>query len=250
MLYVPYHLADHHPDLNAPLPSGFNELSMDLPDGDVWTRLAHLYEAVAVAVGQAEPPPVVVSGDCMHSIGITAGLQRAGMDPGIVWFDAHGDVQTLETTTSGYLGGMALRLLLGYRPELVAERIGLRPLAERRAMLVDARDLDPPEQSYLASSDVRRSSVAELSADDLPDRRLILHIDLDVVDPEVLPGLRYPAPGGPSPDSVLTAARTVMSTGRVAALHVACCWQPGGADPTGVRARLISSLAEDFRLLC
>lgn len=249
MLYVPYHLDDHHPDLNAPLPPGFDELSVDLPRGDVWTRLAHLYEAVAVAVWHAEPPPVVVSGDCMHSIGIAAGLQRAGVDPGIVWFDAHGDVQTLETTTSGYVGGMALRLLLGYRPELLAEGIGLRPPAERRAMLVDARDLDPPEESYLVSSDVRRSSIAELSADDLPDGRLILHVDVDVVDPQVLPGLRYPAPGGPSPDAVLSAARTVMSTGRVAALHVACCWHAGGADPTGVRARLISSLVQDFRLL-
>ena len=95
---------------------------------------------------------------------------------------------------------------------------------------------------------VRRSSIAELSADDLPDGRLILHIDVDVIDPEVLPGLRYPAQGGPSPDAVLSAARTVMSTGRVTALHVACCWHAGGADPTGVRARLVSSLVQDFRL--
>lgn len=249
MLYVPYHLDDHHPDLNAPLPPSFTELTVDLPRGDVWTRLASLYEAVAVAVYEAGSSPAIVSGDCMHSIGVTAGLQRAGIDPAIVWFDAHGDVQTLETTTSGYLGGMALRLLLGYRPELVAERIGLRPPAEHRAMLVDARDLDPAEETYLASSAVRRSSVPDLSADDLPDGPLILHVDLDVVDPEALPGLRYPAPGGPSPDAVLAAARTVHSTGRVAALHVACCWHAGGADPTGVRAHLISTLLDDHRLL-
>jgi arginase len=249
VLYVPYHLDDHHPDLNAPLPSGFDELTVDLPDADVWTRLARLYESVAVAVRQAEPPPIVVSGDCMNSIGITAGLQRAGIDPAIVWFDAHGDVQTLETTTSGYLGGMALRLLLGYRPELLAESIGLRPPAEHRALLVDARHLDPAEESYLASSAVRRSAIAGLPADDLPEGQLILHVDLDVVDPSVLPGLRYPAPGGPSPDAVLAAARTVLSTGRVAALHVACCWHAGGADPGGVRERLISTLVDDFRLL-
>ena len=46
-----------------------------------------------------------------HRLGTIAGLQRAGSDPGIVWLDAHGDVQTPETSTSGYLAGMALRLL-------------------------------------------------------------------------------------------------------------------------------------------
>jgi arginase len=53
------------------------------------------------------------------------------VDAGIVWIDAHGDVQTLETTASGYLGGLPLRLLVGYRPELIADRLGLRPVPER-----------------------------------------------------------------------------------------------------------------------
>ena len=72
-----------------------------------------------------------------------AGLQRAGLDPAVVWFDGHGDVQSLETTTSGYLGGLPLRILVGYRPELIADALGLRPVPEERAVLVDARDLDP-----------------------------------------------------------------------------------------------------------
>jgi arginase len=77
----------------------------------------------------------VVSGDCTVSIGIATGLQRAGFDPSGVWVDAHGGVQTLETTTSGYIGGMALRFLVGYRPELFAERLGLRPVSEERRWL-------------------------------------------------------------------------------------------------------------------
>jgi arginase family enzyme len=63
------------------------------------------------------------------------------MRPG--WFDAHGDVQTLETTASGYLGGLPLRLLVGYRPELIATGLGLRPVPEHQVLLVGARDLDP-----------------------------------------------------------------------------------------------------------
>jgi arginase len=52
-----------------------------------------------------------VLGDCTTALGTVAGLRHAGMDPGIVWFDAHGDVQTLETTASGYQGELPLRPL-------------------------------------------------------------------------------------------------------------------------------------------
>ena len=114
-----------------------------------------MYDALADAVAGADRP-VVVSGGCNASVGVLAGLQRGGSDPAVVWFDAHGDVQTLETTASGYLGGIALRLLVGYRPELIADRLGLRPLAEDRVVLVDARDLDPPEAEYLAGAAIRR----------------------------------------------------------------------------------------------
>ena len=218
---------------------------MELSEADVWSRLGRLYDSVAGTVERAVRAgsvPAVVSGDCTVSIGLTAGLQRAGLDASVVWFDAHGDVQTLETTTSGYLGGMALRLLVGYRPELVSERLGLRPPAEERVVLVDARDLDPAELEYLASARLRRSTVEELSAEILPAGPLLLHIDLDVVDPAELPGLRYPASDGPDAAAVLRAARTVVDSGQVVALHIACCWHPGRADPDGVREHLVTTL--------
>src|SRR5690348_16030444 len=97
-------------------------------------RLARLYRSVAGAVEHAlreRTTPWVVSGDCMASLATMAGVQHAGVDDtAVVWFDAHGDVQTLETTTSGYIGGMPLRLMVGYRPELIATPIGLRPVPE------------------------------------------------------------------------------------------------------------------------
>jgi arginase len=164
------------------------------------------------------------------------------VDPSIVWFDGHGDVQTLETTTSGYLGGMPLRILVGYRPELVSEGLGLRAVPESRAVLVDARDLDPAEVDYLASADIRRFGVDDLSADVLPDGPLVLHLDLDVIDPGELPGLLYPAPGGPTASSVVDAVRRVVDTGRVAALSLGCTWHPGREDTSGLRADLLSTL--------
>jgi len=69
-----------------------------------------LYDPVAQAISRHTLPVLVVSGDCTTSLGIIAGLQRAGRDPGIVWIDAHGDFDTEATSPSGYLGGLALAL--------------------------------------------------------------------------------------------------------------------------------------------
>lgn len=244
---VPYHLDEHLPGLDVPPPAGTDvtEVAVELPDEDVWSRLVRLYDAVAGTVEQtvrAGSMPTVVSGDCTVSIGMAAGLQRAGVDASVVWFDAHGDLQTLETTTSGYLGGMALRLLVGYRPDLIAERLGLRPPPEARVALVGARDLDPPEVEYLASARMRRVRLEELSADVLPAGPLLVNLDLDILDPAELPGLRFPAAGGPDTPALLRAARTVLDTGRLAALNLACTWQPGHADPDGARERLVTAL--------
>jgi arginase len=233
---VPYHLDEHLPGLRLPLAPA-QEVTASLPQAGTWQRLAVLYSAVGRAVAAASgraDMPVILSGDCTTSLGIMAGLQRAGTDAGIVWFDAHGDVQTPETTSSGYVGGMPLRLLTGYRPELIATALGLRPVAEQRAVLAGARDLDPPEAEYLAGSAIVRREVTDLSLADLPDGPLYLHLDLDVVDPADLPGLRFPTPGGPRPAEVAGALRLVLGTGRVAAAGIACTWRPG--DDSGAAA--------------
>jgi arginase len=226
---VPYHLDEPLPGLGLPL--AVNE-TVQLPlagDGGVWGSLVTLFDAVAEAVGRAVAAgqvPVVVSGDCSTALGTVAGLQRAGADPAVVWFDAHGDVQTLETSASGYLGGLPVRILTGYRPELIATRLGLRPVPEGRIVLAGARDLDPPEVSYLAGARIQRSDVAGLSPGLLPGGPLYLHLDLDVVDPAEVGGLRYPAPGGPGLAQVTGALRMIIGTGRVVAVGVACTWRP------------------------
>jgi arginase len=229
VIQVPYHLDEYLPDLDVPLPPDV-VITPELPGGDVWGRLGALYSSLAAVVaGEAGRGvrPVVMSGDCTTALGTMSGLQRAGIEAGVVWFDAHGDVQTLETTTSGYLGGLPLRLLVGYRPELIAARLGLRAVPERRVTLVGARDLDPPEVSYLAGAQIRRCEVGEVDAAGLPGGPLYVHLDLDVIDPAQLPGLRFPAPGGSSPAQVAGALDVLLGTGRVAAIGVGCTWYPG-----------------------
>lgn len=228
VIAVPYFLDDYLPDLDLLLRPEVT-VTAALPDGDAWDRLAALNARLADAVYRSldRGCPVVACGDCCTALGVVAGLQAAGRSVGIVWFDAHGDVQTPETSASGFLGGMPLRLLCGYRPELIAARLGLRPVAEEHVVLVGARDLDPPEVSFLARSAIRRRDVASLVAADLPDMPLYVHVDLDVLDPQDVPGLRYPAPGGPDSAVLAGALRMLLATGRVAALTIACTWYPG-----------------------
>jgi arginase len=146
-------------------------------------------------------------------------------------------------TTSGYLGGLALRLVLGAHPELLAQPLGLRAPAEDRAVLVDARDLDPAERDHLASSAVSRRTVGDLDVDLLPDGPLVLHVDVDVVDAGELPGLRFPVPGGPSAGAVVAAVRRLVDTGRVAVLDLTCPWDTAAhGDDQRIREGLLASL--------
>lgn len=245
IVFVPYHQDERLGDGDIPLTEADIRVIPELPPGDVWERLAVLHEVTARTVAHARTAgitPTVVSGDCLTMLGTVAGTQRAEVDAAIVWLDAHGDVHTVESSTSGYLGGMALRLVLGDHPELIANRLGLRPVAERRAMLVDVRELDPAEVDYLASAEIGRSTVPELRADVLPDGPLILHVDLDVIDSGELPGMRFPAPDGPAASAVLDAVRRVLATGRVVAFDIACPWHPADAAETARRAAILATL--------
>jgi arginase len=186
--------------------------------------MAALFGQVADVVATAGQPVAVLSSDCTTSLGVLAGLQRAGQDPAVVWLDAHADFQTEATTSSGYLGGMPLALASGVGELTLPGLLDLRPV--RAATLVGARDTDPPEEAFLARSAVRRCAVDELGP--VPDGPLYLHVDLDVCDPAEVPDLLYPAPGGPHLGAVLDAVRGVLATGRVVAVGLALTWHQGG----------------------
>jgi arginase len=251
---VPYHLDEYLPDLDLPIAAA-DVVAADLGGGDPWARMAVLYAGLADVVAGAVTDgavPLVLSGDCTSALGTVAGLQRAGLAVGLVWLDAHGDLHTPCSTSSGYLGGMPLRLLVGACPELIGTSLGLRAVPEDRVLLVGARDLDPPESSFLAGAAISMCDVAALdpaalnpaalNPAALPDGPLYVHLDADVMDAAEIPGLRYPAPGGPGRAAVAEALRNLVRTGRVAAVGLACTWRPGEGAAAAI-APVLAALA-------
>ncbi|WP_163511334.1 GNAT family N-acetyltransferase [Fodinicola acaciae] len=207
LIRSPYHLED-------PIPA--------LADGDVHALpLASILEDVAARVAVARTP-VVLSGDCTTALGTAAGLHRAGVEPTLLWLDAHGDFNTPRTSPSGYLGGMVVTMLTGRTdPRELVRGLGLRPLADERTVLVDARDLDPGERDALAAVAVRRCALEELP---VPAGPVHLHLDLDIAGD--LPAFRYKAPGGPGFDAVVAAVDRVFAGGEVCAFDVAVTVDP------------------------
>lgn len=144
---------------------------------------------VAEAVA-AEALPVVLSGNCITSVGTVAGIGEPEL--GVIWLDAHGDFNTPETTRGGFLDGMALAILTGRCwTSLAATVPGFAPVAERRVMLFGARDLDAQEATALIESEIEHLTPDAIRAglsDTLAQRKehtreIYLHIDLDSLDP-------------------------------------------------------------------
>lgn len=178
--------------------------------------------AVSRAIGVARKEgrfPVVLAGNCLTAAGAVAG---EGADS-IVWFDQHGDINTPETSTTGFLDGMALATVLGLCWRTLAAGIpGFDAIDPARAMLVSVRDLDAAEKKLLDDLPIIRARCTNLpeKAERLKAagaERTHLHIDLDVHDADALQVNRYAAPGGPSPDEVRQAvsalARSIPVTG-------------------------------------
>lgn len=192
-------------------------------------RMAALYEPLAVLVQTTvaqEERPVSIAGDCCTSLGVLAGLQRAGIDPTLIWFDAHGDFNTWETTPSGFLGGMPLAMLVGRGEQSLAARLDLASLPEESVILSDGRDLDPAEREALAESHILHlPDVIQMLNVDLPPGPLWVHFDTDVIDSESAPGMNYPVGGGPSPSQLNEAFGFIAGTGRLVAVSLSS-WNP------------------------
>lgn len=135
--------------------------------------------------------PMLLAGGCINSLGSLSAIGPGSI--GLIWFDAHADFNTPETTPSGFIDGMALAAITGRCwHNLTASVPGFRPLAEGKVVLIGARDIDPDERTSLLQSEIScltaesiRKNGVEASLrnvlEQLP-KRVYLHLDLDVLD--------------------------------------------------------------------
>jgi arginase len=174
---------------------------------------ARVYSAVTGAL-DADAVPLVLGGDHSLAAGSVAAsadwVQRMTSYPlGLIWIDAHGDMNTPETTTSGNVHGMPLAALLGQEPAELAA-IGASPsvLADR-TVLVGIRNLDEREKDRIRASGVHVFTMKDIDRDGIAvvaEKAIALaskgtggiHVsfDMDACDPAVAPGVGTPVRGG------------------------------------------------------
>ena len=208
---------------------------------DSMARLHRPIAGFAHEAAQAGERPVSVAGDCCAAVPVLAGLRAAGVEPHLVWIDAHGDFNTPETSPSQFLGGMPLAMIAGRGPRWMAEAVGLSPLPEDRIWLIDGRDLDPLERAALDASAVRRTGVAGLGSLRL-DAPVMVHIDMDVLDADKAPAFQYPVAHGPSVSAVSRACRDFAAGNRIVGISV-CGWT-GALDTDGRTAAACRHVVE------
>jgi arginase len=228
-IFAPYVMGDFSPTRAGLARHNWRLITSPPAEGSPTERMGELCLALAdqVAAVRADGHlPVVITGDCTFSIGVLAGLQRQSPDLSLVWYDAHGDFNTHETTPSGFIGGMPLAMLCGRGEQTIVAGAGARVHPEARVILTDARDLDPGEKEAVAGSGLTHlSAVADLLTLALPDRPIYIHFDSDVLPLSDLSAVNYPAGGGPSLETIEATLARLADTGRVAAVSVTM-WNP------------------------
>ena len=204
---------------------------------DIAGVCTHLFETVA-EVCDAGAVPLVVGGDHSLATGsVAATAAAAGRRDraiGLIWVDAHADMNTPDTTASGNVHGMPLAALLGPAPAELSS-IGRRSPAVRaeRTVLVGVRNLDPEERERVRSSGAHvftMKDIDRLGMAAVADRALQIaghdtggiHVsfDLDVCDPSIAPGVGTPVKGGLSYREAHLLMETVADSGRLRALDI------------------------------
>ena len=222
--------------LDTPLP-GLEDIkqwdwiinSEQLPEATVMERMSVLHQSLAKAVEEIcveGKMPVSIAGDCCAAIAMLAGLRRAVLNPLLIWFDAHGDFNTWDTSPSGFLGGMPLAMLVGRGEQTLLEALDLDPIEEERVILTDGRDLDPGESLLVARSSVTHlQNPLELMEYSFSDHPLWIHFDTDVLDPEDVPAQNYPAPGGIRKEQLREVFQYLANTGLICGISLSS-WAP------------------------
>jgi arginase len=222
---------DYH-NLSVPGPESGEE-------GNPRAKYEELIEAacaelrVCVArIASAGQFPLVLGGDHSIAMGTVAGLLDAWGDVGVLWIDAHGDINTPETTPTGNVHGMPVAALLGKAG--LGRRLGWgeRQISPSRLVLFGTRTLDPGERSTIRELGIRAFTMSEI--DQIGIKAAVsaaiellrgpggIHVslDIDAVDPLEAPGVGTPWPGGLTYREAHLAMELLAATGLVSSMEV------------------------------
>lgn len=267
LLCVPYHLGRRDVGMgrgpNALLDAGAGRILRDADGSAVteWVELTDPFEheiqadfavqrdlaAHVSTVRDNGGFPVVLGGNCSCCVGAVSGVggARAG---GVVWFDAHADAHTPETTTSGFLEGMPVSVLTGRCWTSMARSIpGFEPVIDERVVLVGTRSMEDAERELVNASGIELVPPSGLSGDATPltaalrrlDQRGVgvhLHVDLDVIDTTDGCANEYATHGGPSLPELHHAIRAVGDTCRVGSISLTSYNPEVDSDGRALRA--------------
>jgi arginase family enzyme len=188
--------------------------------------------------------PVLLAPECSVALTTLPTALRHRSEARVLWLDAHGDFNTPETSSSGYLGGMALAGACG----LWDAGLGKQAVEPGRVVLAGVRDLDERERELLAVSEatlVGASTVETLVAvsNALERAPVFVHLDLDVLDPESFPA-QFPAPGGLLPERLLDVLEAVVGECELIGLEVTAFEAPEDHEERGELAALAVDVLE------
>jgi len=196
-----------------------------------------LAEKVERAAGQGKVP-LVLGGDHSIAAGSIAGIanhfHRRGEKIGVIWVDAHADMNTPQTSPSGNVHGMPLACLIGKGPKELTHLFGYAPKVDpRNVALVGLRAVDDLEAPHVTKSGVRAFTMRDIDEKGLPrvmaeaidivsagTAGIHLSFDMDSVDPDEAPGVGTPVRGGITYREAHLAMELLSDTARLVALEV------------------------------
>jgi len=193
-------------------------------------------ELIAARVAEATARgavPLVLGGDHSVALGTLGGLASVHGPGGVLWIDAHSDINTPETSPSGNVHGMALAAALGLAgPGFESEAWPLPAVDPRRVALVGTRLLDDGERRLLRDAGVRVFTMSEIdrigieravreSLDRISGPGFVhVSLDMDVLDPDVAPGVGTPVRGGLTYREAHLALELVAESGVAGSLEI------------------------------
>jgi arginase len=193
----------------------------------------HVADRVAAARAQGELP-LVLGGDHSIALGTLGGLARAARRAGgVIWIDAHGDLNTPETSPTGNVHGMPLAAALGLAgPAFESEHWPLPAVDPSRVALIGTRSLDDGERALLKELNATVFTMSDLDRDGIEravEESLVqvagpgfvhVSLDMDAIDPEVAPGVGTPVRGGLSYREAHLAMELIAESGLASSFDV------------------------------